>query len=1685
MAPALDQPYGSESSPVSSHQKDNTNKLDQSYVYDAEKTRKTPVNNPPCLQNGLPSAGIPGCQGPLNKPGDSMKPRNNGDLLFVGSKEAHVKTGWTTHESSLRSLWAIVLGLSLDDIRRDDSFFRLGGDSIAAIKLSGLARTKGLPFSVPNIMRNPVLREMAAATKNEPAKSMEQKLEPFSLIPNEHLRATMGEVSVACGISEDLIEDIYPCTTLQQEVLCLSKEMGDDGTHDLTREVLSVDPNADMTRLTAAWATVLYLNPELRTRIVDTQASGPVQVVVRHILDFASRESLEACESLVDDNEIRPGSPAVRLRVVNNTRNMQRCFVLVSHYSVLDGWQLRLVLDQLEQVYRGYATASGHRFNTFIKHITQVDKAEETAYWQATLDNTDTASFPTVPSHLPPLRRNCTKEHLISFESHNLQSKEMDFTTTTYIRQTWALICAAYMGSNDVVFGVSVNGRNAPIPGIEQIVGPTVASVPLRVTLDYGASVQESLRALHDQCIDMMPYEQTGLHNIRKMGMGPATACDFHSLLVVEPPPANQEGHVVTRAEYGVDSFIARSNCPLVVQCSLLHNRAGVRVRVAYNDQILEAVQVDRIVKQLEYVLLQLLSQGEEGCQLGDIKIITPQEFDQLCYWNGHLPPAMDYCVHDLIQGKLARIPDNQAVYAWDRSLSARELDDLSSQLAGHLRDLKIGPEATVPVFFERGSLTIITMLAVLKSGNTCVTLDIRQPALRREKIVQKTGAQFILVSERYQGLMSTPDVTQIVVTHESLAQMSLPRGRIITGVGPQSPAFLMFTSGSTGEPKGIVHDHRSMCSIIIAHGVGCNIKQGSRVLQFASPSFDTSVWEVMMTLVLGGCICVPSDDQRMNDPGGFANRAQVDVTLSSPTAIRSMNPEDVPSLKTVILVGEAIPRDVVEAWSRSAMVMNGYGPAECGGCSTIAIDETRWPMATLGHTRGCVYWLTDPTDPNRLAPIGAVGEILIEGPIIAHGYLNDPEKTNASFLTGVPWLESFRPGSRLYRSGDLGIYNRDGTVVYLGRRDMQVKLRGQRIELGEVESHLRRFIPGTNLAADVIRLGESDNLTAFIAQDGDDATAPLALLPQNRRINNSDQISSQLGEVLPPYMIPSFYLPVSCIPTTTSCKTDRKMLRHMVTGLSKEDIAGYHPTELTEEPSTVDELELRDVWADILNVNSQTIKAKSHFFHVGGDSVEAMKLVSMARRQGRNLNFTRVYQSPHLCDMAKHWSVREPQNSQLEKEWPPFSLMDKPDNEDFLTRYICEPFAVPRQDIVNAYPTHENQFFTFHTGECLYARFNIPEPLDLDRVIDAWMMVVRQHDILRTVICPDEPGFSPDEPGLIAVVLGSLVWEVEQHTTDESGMKELVQNDDKAGLQYGAPLGKVMVIRNVEKPATTLILKISHCIYDGYCLAIYWKDWHSAYETGCVTSRLQYQDVLSSWRFAEGYEQSIQYWRNLLQGAELLDLPGPLIDKLPVEKAPPLERRLDGVVAPIGMVLDSLIKAAWAITMASMTGQPDALFFQITSGRRLGGERIEGATGPLMGVYPVRVMLKPDLRVDELCRFLQNQDANGMAHEMIDPDKMWSIGGWEEEEPYCLIDHVKGDMDSQLTLDGLPCGPENTSTGGPEPLTMCIVKTWGRQAHISLFPRPGIPDATAEQAIDLFSAKLQAFSQNPTMLVH
>ncbi|KAE8822468.1 hypothetical protein HRS9122_10515, partial [Pyrenophora teres f. teres] len=460
----------------------------------------------------------------------------------------------------------------------------------------------------------------------------------------------------------------------------------------------------------------------------------------------------------------------------------------------------------------------------------------------------------------------------------------------------------------------------------------------------------------------------------------------------------------------------------------------------------------------------------------------------ELWAWNKNVPRTIDRCIHDLFAEQVLAQPNAPAICAWDGEMSYSVLDGLSTKLAGYLVKIGVKPGDVVPLCFEKSMWTVVAMLAVLKAGGAFAPLDPDHPVSRHKEILRQTGARMVVVSG---------------AALSALGQLKLPCGHSQRGIDrqltveddlpgfsatPGNAAYVLFTSGSTGIPKGVVLEHRAVSTSCLGHGRAFGITDQSRVLQFTSYTFDFCMAEIITTLLYGGCICVPSDRDRRSDLAKAINAMGANWALLTPSVAQLLNPSDVPTLKILVIGGEQVTSTDWNRWPTSVQLINGYGPTEC--CIVCAGYTTTqaFTTGTIGRAIASVSWVVDPENHHKLAPLGSVGELLVEGPILARGYLNDAEKTAAAFIEDPAWLMDGCQGyagrrGRLYKTGDLVQYNDDGNLVCLGRKDSQVKLRGQRIELGEIEHHLRECLPeATQMAVEVILPSEESKHATLAA---------------------------------------------------------------------------------------------------------------------------------------------------------------------------------------------------------------------------------------------------------------------------------------------------------------------------------------------------------------------------------------------------------------------------------------------------------------------------------------------------------------------------------------------------------------------------------------------------------------------------
>ena len=583
---------------------------------------------------------------------------------------------------------------------------------------------------------------------------------------------------------------------------------------------------------------------------------------------------------------------------------------------------------------------------------------------------------------------------------------------------------------------------------------------------------------------------------------------------------------------------------------------------INYLESILSVVSASNVASVLGKAMDEILAKSHQPADKVDL--ITQRDLDHIQRWNSPFPHKAGACVHDLVLQHAKSSPQSPALCSWGGDTTYSQLDALSFRLASHLISVGIRHETLAPVCFRKSMYAVIAMLAILRAGGAFVPLDPSHPRDRLKAIIEKAKARIVIASPETAHLFQGTVATVIQVSSSMLESLDQTLEYDVPEVRPDNAAFVLFTSGSTGKPKGILQEHASVCTSALAHGRAMNVTASSRVFQYAAFTFDVSMMDIFTTLIHGGCVCIPSEEDRMGSFTSVMNRMNVNWVLFTPSVASLITPDDVPNLQTLAFGGEAVKRENITAWVGRVRLFNCYGPAECAACSIGEVTQKDSRPANIGRQFGsCLNWVVDPEYHNRILPIGAVGELLVEGPTLARGYLDDLAKTQDAFIKSPSWPRGagINRTRRIYKTGDLVRQNSDGTFDFIGRKDLQLKVRGQRVELGEVEYHLSTS-PGIALSM------------AAMPQSGPYSKVLLGVIQLHQQcgrldmhptkldlISNEDvlaakfdkeKLSQFLKSKLPSYMVPASLLIVSKLPLSVSGKIDRKVVDAWLVGISR-----------------------------------------------------------------------------------------------------------------------------------------------------------------------------------------------------------------------------------------------------------------------------------------------------------------------------------------------------------------------------------------------------------------------------------------------------------------------------------------------------------------------------------------------------
>ncbi|MEU7187240.1 amino acid adenylation domain-containing protein [Streptomyces sp. NPDC039022] len=1012
------------------------------------------------------------------------------------------------------------------------------------------------------------------------------------------------------------LAEVWPLSPLQEGML-FHAGFGDQGPDVyVIQRTLTIDGPLDADRWHASWQALLGRHAALRASFHRRKSGEAVQLVSREaVLPWreADLSGLPEADALAEVGRLAADACAERfdlgvaplLRVLLVRLGAERhCMVLTAHHILLDGWSMPILFDEATTVYAAGGDPSVLRrtvsYRDYLAWLGRQDKDAARAAWRAELagDGEPTLVAPADPARTPELPDQ-TKADLPASLTRALTdlARRHGLTVNTVVQGAWALLLARLSGRDDVVYGTTVAGRPPELPGVESMVGLFINTVPVRVRLHAGQPVVEMLKDVQARQSALLPHQHLGLADIQKHA-GPEAG--FDTLVVYEnyPRPAAESAPgTLTFTTLGLRQA---THYPLTLGI-LPGDR--LEVEVSYRPDLVTAEPARALAGRLVRVLEQLVA--DPTVPVGRVDVLDAAERRRaVTEWNATAAEPAGATVPELFAARVAAAPDAVAVTDGRQSVQFGELDTASDRLAAYLRGLGAGRGDRVAVVLERSAGLLTSLLAVWKAGAAYVPVDAGYPAERITFLLADSGPALVLCAEATRAAVPAELAGQTVVLDDPKVRTAVaeaPAGEPRPPLHPQDLAYVMYTSGSTGVPKGVGVPHGSVAAL--AGDRGWALGPDDAVLMHAPHAFDASLFEIWVPLVSGARVAVAAagavDAQRVREAVA-AGVTAVHLTAGSFRVAAQEDPECFAGLREVLTGGDVVPAGVVarvRAACPEVSVRHLYGPTE----TTLSAT---WHRLRPGGPTPDVLPIGRPL-ANRQAyvldaflqpvPPGVAGELYLAGTGLARGYLDRPGATAERF-TANP----FGPGGRMYRTGDLARWTPDGELVFAGRADAQVKVRGYRIEPGEIETVLAAA-PGVAQAAVVAREdrpGERRLVGYVVAagggKDGTDGSAP-----------DGQALREHLARVLPEYMVPAAVLVLDALPVTANGKVDRKAL----------PAPGFAGKAAGRAPRTAAEDILCGLFAELLGL--ERVGAEDGFFQLGGDSIMSMQLATRARREG------------------------------------------------------------------------------------------------------------------------------------------------------------------------------------------------------------------------------------------------------------------------------------------------------------------------------------------------------------------------------------------------------------------------------------------------------------------------------------
>ena len=1427
-------------------------------------------------------------------------------------------------------------------------------------------------------------RGTKAEAATAPKRSMSFRITPDLLPLIKLTQPEIDGIVAAIPGGAANIQDIYPLAPLQEGIL-FHHLIDKEGDPYLLSSPFAFASRQRLDDFIGALQVVIDRHDILRTAIFWEALSKPVQVVYR-------QAPLTVIEAPAEDDE--PGSDAAgRLRAATDPRRLRldlgqaplmRAYIchdpdqgewllfLLNHHMISDHVGLEIIAREIALVLEGQEALLPKPipYRDFVARNQAIDPSVHEHYFRGLLGDVDepTAPFGIMDTHGDGKRIAESRLALDDVLAARLRACAalLKMTPAALFHVAWAQVLAKCGARDDVVFGTVLSGRLQDGDNAGQAMGLFINTLPVRARL-AGRTASQAVAEMHAQLSGLLAHEQASLMLAQRCSRVPALTPLFTAIFNYRYSRAGNgksPSPAPTSVWQGVRILESeeRSNYPLGISVDDLDLGFALTVQCA------DGIDAAAIAAQLVTALASLAEALECGSPMEVVRLDTLPATELARVLHSFNDTATSFPsgkpVHQLFEEQAARTPGGSAVVFGSRSLSYGELNARANRLAHRLISMDVAPEARVAICLERSIGMVVGLLAILKAGASYVPLDPAYPAERLAHMLDDAAPMALITQGAVAQSLPVRDVPVIVLDAGDVdavsATSAYPSSNpVVPALAPSNLAYVIYTSGSTGRPKGVMVTHRGLSNLALAQIDCFGIRPDSRLLQFASFSFDASVSEIMTALCAGAALHLASRADLL--PGEPLRQTLADnkithVTLPA-SALAAWPDENVLPPLTLVLAGEALPAPLARRWSRRHRVINAYGPTESTVCASAYLctgEETGSVPIGRPIANMRVYILDARQQP---VPVGVTGEIVIGGVGVARGYLNRPELTAERFL-GDPFCGN--PEATMYRTGDLARWQADGNIDYQGRNDFQVKLRGFRIEPGEIEAALLDC-KGVREAAVVARedLPGDKRLVAYVTAQAGTTLAPAAL---------RETLSATLAD----YMVPSAFVVLDALPLTPNGKLDRK-------ALPAPDAAAVI-ARAYEAPQGEIEQAIAAAWQELLGI--ERVGRHDHFFELGGHSLMAVRLASHLRRAlGIELPLRQLFAHPVLADLAfvtMHAS---------RSEAPPILPVDRSANM---------PLSWMQQRLwfLNELDTAAGA--AYHMPGALRLR----GPLSLHALQAALDHMVARHESLRTT-------FVRHEGHPILAIARSSPFVLEQRdmsclpaAAGEAALEQAVASFVRIPFDLSSgPLIRGLLVQ-VGQNEHVLAISQHHIISDGWSIGIFSRELAALYDAfrqglpdPLPPLPIQYADFAAwqrNWLQGEVLASQVAFWRDHLQGAPaLLELPAdrtrPAVQDyagatVPVLLPPSLSRRLREFSREHDATLFMTLMAGWAILLSRLSGRDDIVIGTPVANRQR--SEVEPLIGFFVNTLALRTTLAEHVTVKELLAQVKNKLLSAYAHQ-------------------------------------------------------------------------------------------------------